>query len=130
MVLFFCELEQLFCYCYRMSEFLTDCAQRIIVLGIVHRRIMNRYNILASSIIGPILTYWANSNILVPQISQLPAVARHAPTQNSRHQAQRVLPHPLRVCLGVSYDEGASAAAAGEEGQPPRAKQDQGQDDH
>jgi FH1/FH2 domain-containing protein 3 len=26
-----------------MSEFLTDCAQRIMVLGTVHRRIMNRY---------------------------------------------------------------------------------------
>ncbi|KAF4531503.1 hypothetical protein B566_EDAN004099 [Ephemera danica] len=28
----------------KMSEFLTDCAQRIIVLSIVHRRIMNRFH--------------------------------------------------------------------------------------
>lgn len=27
-----------------MSEFLSDCAQRIIVLGIVHRRIMHRFH--------------------------------------------------------------------------------------
>lgn len=26
-----------------MSEFLTDCAQRIMVLSTVHRRVMNRY---------------------------------------------------------------------------------------
>ncbi|CAB0028178.1 unnamed protein product [Trichogramma brassicae] len=28
----------------KMSDFLTDCAQRIIVLGIVHRRIINRFH--------------------------------------------------------------------------------------
>lgn len=34
----------LFCFCAaRMSDFLADCAERIIVLGIVHRRIINRF---------------------------------------------------------------------------------------
>lgn len=28
----------------RMSDFLADCAERIIVLGIVHRRIINRFH--------------------------------------------------------------------------------------
>lgn len=28
----------------RMSEFLADCAERIVVLGKVHRRVMNRFN--------------------------------------------------------------------------------------
>ncbi|XP_071446761.1 uncharacterized protein Fhos isoform X2 [Hetaerina americana] len=28
----------------KMSDFLADCAERIIVLGIVHRRVMNRFN--------------------------------------------------------------------------------------
>ncbi len=28
---------------FRMSEFLADCAERIIVLGIVHRRVINRF---------------------------------------------------------------------------------------
>lgn len=32
-----------FC-CTRMSDFLADCAERIIVLGIVHRRIINRFH--------------------------------------------------------------------------------------
>jgi hypothetical protein len=27
----------------RMSEFLADCAERIIVLGIIHRRVINRF---------------------------------------------------------------------------------------
>lgn len=27
-----------------MSEFLADCAERIIVLGIIHRRVMNRFH--------------------------------------------------------------------------------------
>lgn len=29
---------------FRMSEFLADCAERIVVLGKVHRRVMNRFN--------------------------------------------------------------------------------------
>jgi len=29
----------------KMSEFLKDCAERIIILKIVHRRIINRYRI-------------------------------------------------------------------------------------
>lgn len=31
----------------KMSEFLKDCAERIIILKIVHRRIINRYNLRA-----------------------------------------------------------------------------------
>lgn len=31
----------------KMSEFLKDCAERIIILKIVHRRIINRYSIRA-----------------------------------------------------------------------------------
>lgn len=27
----------------KMSDFLADCAERIILLGIIHRRVMNRY---------------------------------------------------------------------------------------
>lgn len=30
--------------CLRMSEFLADCAERIVVLGKVHRRVVNRFN--------------------------------------------------------------------------------------
>lgn len=30
-------------FSFRMSDFLADCAERIIVLGIVHRRIINRF---------------------------------------------------------------------------------------
>lgn len=28
----------------KMSDFLSDCAERIILLGIIHRRVMNRYH--------------------------------------------------------------------------------------
>ena len=34
-----------------MSDFLADCAERIIVLGIVHRRVMNRYVLFIANIL-------------------------------------------------------------------------------
>lgn len=32
-----------FCFVYRLSEFLADCAERVCLLRIIHRRLINRF---------------------------------------------------------------------------------------
>lgn len=63
-------------------------------------------------------------------LPQVLPVAGHPPAQGPADQAQRAVPHRVRVLAGVPHHPGARHPAAAQEGQSPGAKQDARQDDH
>lgn len=57
-------------------------------------------------------------------------MAGHPAAQGPADQAERAVPHRVRVLAGVPHHAGARHPAAAQEGQPPGAEQDARQDDH
>lgn len=111
----------------KMSDFLKDCAERIIILKIVHRRIINRYGSaeVAFSSFG-----LSDVSPGVLQVPRLPLVPGPPGLRGARGQRSPLQQNPERICPGVPHHQGARAPAEAEEGQPQRAQQDQRQNDH
>lgn len=63
-------------------------------------------------------------------IQQVLSVVGDPPAQGTTDQTQRAVPHRVRVLFGVPHHTRAGHPAATQEGLPPGAEQDAGQDDH
>lgn len=66
----------------KLVDFLADCAERIIILQIVHRRVMNRW------VLRKFYEVICLTNYFPFQIPQIPFVVGCTPTQCSRFSAQ------------------------------------------
>ena len=111
----------------KMSDFLKDCAERIIILKIVHRRIINR-SVFAEVPLQFLVFLWRIS--ARPQVPRLSLVPGPPGLRGARGQRSPLQQNPERICPGVPHDQRARAAAETEEGQPQRAQQDQRENDH
>lgn len=113
----------------KMSDFLADCAERIILLGIIHRRIMNRFvrtvpkNAVRTNQVNICVFFFF-------QVSQVSVMAGYPVPPGVRHQTQRILSHHLRVCFGVSHHQRTGAATVGEEGESQGTQQNSRQNDY
>lgn len=86
----------------KMSDFLKDCAERIIILKIVHRRIINRWVFKIRRFGGASRRFPTPSTFVVfLQVPLLPVVPRPPGLQRERHQRPPVQQNPQRVCVGV-----------------------------